>query len=107
MSKHTPGPWRVCGGMTPKYTGIVSDKGYIVFEMGDYSQQYENDSTVEAPGYIEQRANADLIAAAPELLEALEELMGSYKSSLSDRLKAEWFEEYRKAEAAVKKAKGE
>ena len=71
MSKHTPGPLRVCGGHTPAYTEIHSEAGYIVYGMADAQSHYVSGEPIRAPDYETQRANARLIAAAPELLEAL------------------------------------
>ena len=65
-TKHTPGPWKVCGGSTPKFKAITSNSGYVVFEMGDQFQHMENGRGIAAPSYEEQSANARLIAAAPE-----------------------------------------
>jgi hypothetical protein len=56
MDKHTPGPWRV-------------DSHFNIFY---------KDAMVAFPcisGGLDQKANARLIAAAPELLEALENLL--------------------------------
>lgn len=65
-SKHTPGPWR------------VGDAGHAVFGPPD-SGMYPN-----TPITIVQRvvnpANARLIAAAPELLEALQDLVSQVQS---------------------------
>lgn len=58
MSKHTPGPWRI--GLPPLIWGLTirTEQGLIV----------ANATTgLDVP----TRANARLIAAAPELLEAL------------------------------------
>ena len=62
MSAHTKGPWTTDGGICP-VTGSISvvARGPIVY-VTDNSAGAEN-----------QVANARLIAAAPELLEALEQ----------------------------------
>ena len=68
MSEHTPGPWAVLG------TGIVG---------------VGNDALVAAYSRAhlgEQAANARLIAAAPELLEALKEIAKGSGPFSSDRL---------------------
>lgn len=57
-AKHTPGPWR------------VGDAGHAVFGPKD-SGMYPN-APVTVVQKIVSPANARLIAAAPELLEALE-----------------------------------
>lgn len=66
MSKHTPGPWTAhvpYPATNPRYAVTASYPNGLTFEvavasMGDWSM-------------AEARANATLIAAAPELLEAL------------------------------------
>lgn len=68
--KHTPGPWEFSdmSGLTmddkPYASAHVGANQEIVAILGD---DYEKRDTV--------LANAQLIAAAPELLEALEEIM--------------------------------
>ena len=90
MAKHTPGPWHV--GMKP---------GPIV---------YGEDGAQVAPLHVpmvpkeENRANARLIAAAPELLEALENLLEHVENR--DALGAYWADPMA-ARAAIAKAKGE
>jgi hypothetical protein len=71
MSKHTPAPWKICGGMTPHFKAITSSQGYIVFSMADRDRHTEHGKTIKAPDYDTQSANARLISAAPDLLEAL------------------------------------
>lgn len=65
MTKHTPGPWSI-GTPNAKEYGEVGvhgpgEYGFIICDL-------------QADGYDEktQKANASLIAAAPDLLEALE-----------------------------------
>ncbi|WP_236209875.1 hypothetical protein [Pseudomonas tohonis] len=71
MSKHTPGPW----GLSSKAPHII--KQYDIF--GETSVQvcsasgYPNSAFF--PSEEEAQGNASLIAAAPELLEALTELL--------------------------------
>jgi hypothetical protein len=65
MSKHTPGPW---SSYESKYKNLL-----IVRDAGDHEVYV---ATVEQGAADEEcEANANLIAAAPELLEALEELV--------------------------------
>lgn len=97
--KHTPGPWDVFEGTVCIYTTTL-EKGAGVAMAGMAARTPE-----------EQQANARLIAAAPELLEAVELLLFS----------SEWADEtgyvqdvgfmdlgdiQAKARAAVTKAKG-
>jgi hypothetical protein len=55
----------------------------------------------------ELEANARLIAAAPELLEALRDLMPEFESRLGDFESPEWHDCWNKAVAAIAKATGE
>jgi len=90
MSNHTPGPWEVDSH------GIVRDihrkpiKHASAFIEGAY---YDNDATEEST------ANANLIAAAPDLLAALESLVGAVDPYCMTNLDD--------AKAAIAKAKGE
>lgn len=69
MSKHTPGPWHVeLGGFVYSKTKKVADVGLN----GGYFA-----SRISAEP--ERTANARLIAAAPELLEALEALLADHE----------------------------
>ena len=67
MSKFTPGPWRKCG-----FNVSVNPDCYYLLK---------NNAKLTA-GELE--ANARLIAAAPELLEALRNLWVAYLDSLTD-----------------------
>ena len=64
MSKHTPGPWYATGKLT-RYVEARIDGGLI--------QEVAACGPTKADGGYgpQQEANARLIAAAPELLEAL------------------------------------
>lgn len=89
MTKHTPGPWHC----------INDSIGTESFEIATVWNPKESRNL-----YREKRANARLIAAAPELLEALNELANGYSGNRWDvgialRLK--------KARAAIAKATGE
>ena len=67
---HTPGPWSiedVSSGKTLVYYKINAGNSAVGF-----AGSYKPDGVVKTPG--EAAANARLIAAAPELLEALEGL---------------------------------
>ena len=67
MTQHTPGPWGIA---VPEQTDAV--QRLVTFEGREYGQAI---ATVHGPGWGATRegmqANARLIAAAPELLEAL------------------------------------
>ena len=68
MSAHTPGPWGL----------IVGDAGPIVFS-GNRGNMVAQ--CVRGISSIERQANARLIAAAPELLEALTNLLANQDGS--------------------------
>ena len=75
--KHTPGPWAVEYGLTndpEKYTpGIDAKHGFSILMFGIKSQNEECGIRGRTIG--EQEANARLIAAAPELLGALQAML--------------------------------
>lgn len=86
---HTPGPWVVESG---KPLMVVAEKGGMAVVVSD----------AIGIGKVTQtdRANAALIAAAPDLLEALKALLhheGDFKCGISDKL-------YDQAENAIAKA---
>lgn len=62
-TKHTPGPWKVA----------VSDHRVWVYKEALGKHIADTDTTVTMPR-AEQIANARLIAAAPDMLEALREI---------------------------------
>lgn len=64
-AKHTPGPW-----WTTEY-GIRDSGGYICHTHG--AQHYRGQDERYEKEVEERQANKDLIAAAPELLEALKD----------------------------------
>ena len=96
-AKHTPGPWEASGNLvrSPMHQPEGLPRGVQIVECRD---GYFLPHTEEA------KANARLIAAAPELLEALERLADAYERlkppgyPLSDREK--------QARAAIAKATG-
>lgn len=100
-TKHTPGPWIGAGpsfgDQLPRYTTE------IVTEWEDEDDQRPMICTLPFRHYDhENEANARLIAAAPELLEALETCL-----VLMDYGGTWTVEEQNTARAAIAKAKGE
>ncbi len=93
MSKHTPGPWAVFrrdGYST--YIHAINEGGEInTFQVASC---HSATSRKYFPTRGEAEANARLIAAAPDLLEALKEL--TLERGMTD-----------KARAAIAKAKGQ
>jgi hypothetical protein len=104
-AKHTPGPWH-CGlfreaGADSRFNGIDigADNGANVALI--HYQQHAHEPA-------EVKANASLIAAAPELLDALQSLIAEYEPNLKAFAtdaprKAKW----EAACAAIAKATGE
>lgn len=112
-SPHTPGPWEldsakdadgryfIINGQAPK--GINKDFGYPVADTMNRHHCISPD---------EDEANARILAAAPETLRALENLLAYLRvfwpleplfSTYDDRQATEIFD----AEAAIRKARGE
>jgi hypothetical protein len=99
-AQHTGGPWNASRAKMPDNTGgydwcITDGSGKIIgeaFEHVDYGQRGSYDIRPA-------EANARLIAAAPDLLAALEALVGSFEKH---RPKEYWDA----ARAAIAKAKG-
>lgn len=79
MGQHTPGPWTIREGTSLGYCDIVAPKGRWI---------------VEVPVDHDEN-NSNLIAAAPELLNALEDILahglrdGTMKKAISAITKAE------------------
>lgn len=69
-SKHTPGPWKIDGGIV---RGWSTDHERPICEI--YREVRSSDATL---------ANAALIAAAPQLLEALENADTFFEGSEND-----------------------
>lgn len=104
-NKFTPGPWFVSGQIT-KYVEARICGGMI--------QEVAACGPTDADGgYGEQQiANATLIAAAPDLLEALEGMIGLFPTGVEDDGSGIGFNEtlkqkYRNAVIASKKARGQ
>ena len=91
MSKHTPGPWEVA----------YQDKNGQSVVKGEHIEVATCWHHCVGSIEKEMHANARLIAAAPELLEALKELMVA-----ADRVSAEPVTWLGKARAAIAKAEG-
>lgn len=102
--KHTPGPW------FPR----KSFDGIRYIGVAEIGSNIADTAICEFCGSENDKANAQLIAAAPELLEALEEIVTCEENRAKDlRHRKAWelvkFSEQRikKAKAAIAKAKGE
>ena len=93
-TKHTPGPWCLDGFNTSSVIKCVTHKGH--HDAKHLSGDYVNIARCDGENW---KANAHLIAAAPELYEVLSEAMergGLIQMCLYD-----------KARAALAKARGE
>ena len=109
MSKHTPGPWILSETSVLRYGDTLptkiceifcSNNNKVICEIPDYRYHAEYD--------VSDRADAHLLTAAPDLLEALEELersvfAGSYEDPSHDRI----FRALKDARAAIVRARGE
>jgi len=97
---HTPGPW-FAGGMSDIFAECQED------EEGPIASVHDRDGTATDEDPIQESfANAALIAAAPELLEAckrLEKAIQSYRETGAIYL-TEWMACQEQAQAAIAKA---
>ncbi|PPA72827.1 hypothetical protein C4E15_28090 [Achromobacter spanius] len=95
-TKHTPGPWRI----GKSYGAVVADVPVNNGDDNDHVEAYGGHLIAESIAVC----NRPLIAAAPELLEALEKLNAAY-----DRLKPPGYPKtdgQKLADAAIAKARG-
>ena len=101
--KHTPGPW--------KLRSVGRDVLAIVAHpQHDHYEVEVSRSVTNIPGLAEGEewsANARLIAAAPEMLEALEDIVEQWETT-RQRVPADLSDSIRVfAQAAIRKARGE
>jgi len=102
MNKHTPGPWKQgkSGGIS-WYNIYANNETVRVARVFDPSPAPNH----KAEGFEIEEANARLIAAAPELLEALEEIATQAGGTFHNN--PELAKGVLQARAAIAKAKGE
>ena len=100
--KHTPGPWTSYPCALERYSQVITANGAMV-QIAMTKEVYGDRRTYE-PGE-ETTANARLIAAAPDLLEALQWLVDILPDPDldNDELQRTWT---RRARAAIAKATG-
>jgi len=98
MSKHTPGPWEIKRHFDSCYRYISAPEHIALAQVVWCVEEEERSPVCEA--------NAHLIAAAPDLLEALEELFHLIDDAHDGERVFTW-EMQRKARTAIAKAKGE
>ena len=116
-AKHTPGPWQV--GSRHTSNGVWTQGGDLIASTHSSQRAVDRDAQI-----LEQDANARLIAAAPELLDALRKCVNLLEETEreSGRLveygeedpfrMGEWFEcddnaLFEAARAAIAKAEGQ
>ena len=101
MSEHTPGPWKA-----KKWVGTdpYDDPDRPFVEVGNVHWSPKN---WKPPAAIKQTANARLISAAPELLEALEFFVAAAGGAIYCVEGEELQDCVDKARAAIANAKGD
>jgi hypothetical protein len=100
MTKHTPGPWQV-------KTAINGDRGILSPGVGLLAECFTAIRSFDEKT-DEVIANARLIAAAPELLQALENLVAKYDAMQDGNISAQLTNgDFFAARAAIAKAKGQ
>ena len=113
MTQHTPGPWRI-----GEYRTGISDswrEGESLYERSIYSADQIKiavcDQWIGDKESAEAKANAALIAAAPELLAALERMTGEFLMQIQFSVEGGNAEKFHaclaQARAAIRAAKGE
>jgi hypothetical protein len=103
MNKHTPGPWRLNENSNWK----TNPFSITVSKPGVHSTTISNIPTRMTVPPQEQKANARLISAAPDLLEALKgasKAIREYRSQGATH--AYWDNVEEQVNAAIKKAEG-
>jgi hypothetical protein len=99
MSNHTPAPWRVDHGSMLKGVNVITPRNEWICYLGVASRW-------------DVLADANLIAAAPELLEAIEGILGPalLGTQSRDEIVRDWGElgmsQITRARAAIAKARG-
>jgi hypothetical protein len=77
LNKHTPGPWTAAPGSEGTWT-ICHRRVYAVSANYLLARVYPTGSSEYSPDYPQAEANARLIAAAPDLLDALKSARATY-----------------------------
>ena len=75
MSEYTPGPWELCKLPPASWTYIQDQNHEVVASVGEWTSDGKLNKFHGNRGVEEAKANAQLIAAAPDLLDALEGLI--------------------------------
>ena len=93
-AKHTPGPWLIADA---SFVYALNDSGYNRFWTNVTGGDLRKG---ESTSKVETEANARLIAAAPDLLDALQSIIEDIDSEFGTDC------DYNKARAAIAKATG-
>lgn len=101
---HTPGPWQVVASTDRRSRGYIRRVGSVPGEMAVAR-------VMQGRCFGEQDANARIIAAAPDMLAALELICTNYCPACGCDQKntkgCNWCATYQIGKAAIRKAKGE
>jgi hypothetical protein len=97
---HTPGPWYPFVADNTRFPGIDHDNGSVIL----YGEAGE-DCGIRGKDIEERTANAHLIAAAPDLLAALERIIDECKVFCNDSMDIDNYA-VDQAREAIRKAKG-
>jgi hypothetical protein len=103
--KYTPGPWKVSEHSDEEESAVYSPNDSIGLQVCGM-RPLQSCANVQYISLEQREANAHLIAAAPELLEALEKIVKEGRDYMDRRgcRKIWWIDE---AEQAIRKAHGE
>ena len=103
--KGTKGPWSISEGWIDKHVSIDAEgHGAIALVLSDMESDYTYSETKRASKRAELSANAKLVAAAPDLLEALQKMFrAGQKQNWNERYESEM----NATRAAISKALGE
>lgn len=83
MSDHTPGPWEQNGISIIKFGEGGRAIALLAYSRSDNTGNVEP-AKLDDPNWDTNMANANLLAAAPELLQTLKELLNEYSSILDN-----------------------
>lgn len=111
-AKHTPGPWWIdlesrftLGGDSRSVEALTPDGKMVTREICNL--MFDTDGHPDGAEYLEDVANARLIAAAPELLSACEDALGLFDVvALSESMTTAEANVIRVLRAAITKAQG-
>ena len=98
-TKHTPGPWRLS---TSNPLAVNTSSAEMAIGIATTHGTDDSNYSSFFPSLEQAEANARLIAAAPELLDALQSLLARVSSDIIANQC--WHEEQRAARAAIAKA---